>query len=44
MGESTRDKAAGIYRYIGENLYFNRPDLRLGGTGYNSALLFALGF
>lgn len=42
MGESTRDKAAGIYSYIGENLYFNRPDLRLGGKGYNSALLFAL--
>ena len=42
MGESTRDKAAVIYSYIGENLYFNRPDMRLGGTGYNSALLFAL--
>ena len=32
----------GIHRYIGENLYFSRPDLEIKGEKFNSALLLTL--
>jgi MoxR-like ATPase len=37
-----REKVSEVYGYISETLYFNRPDLTLGGGDYNSALLFSL--
>jgi MoxR-like ATPase len=32
----------GIHRYIGDNLYFSRPDLEIKGEKFNSALLLTL--
>ncbi len=31
-----------IHRYIGDNLYFSRPDLEIKGQSYNAALLLSL--
>jgi MoxR-like ATPase len=35
-------KALHIYRYIGDHLYLNRPDLTINGVNFNSALLLSL--
>ena len=40
--DSVRGKVRGIYAFIQENLYLNRPDMRVGERTFNSALL--LGF
>ncbi|MBW2064730.1 MAG: AAA family ATPase [Deltaproteobacteria bacterium] len=37
-----REKVQGIYDYIQEELYFNRPDLKIRGLRFNSALLMSL--
>ena len=37
-----RDKVLNIYSFIQENLYLNRPDLKVGDQPFNSALLFSL--
>jgi hypothetical protein len=37
-----REKVHGIYRYIAEHLYFNRPDLAVKGERFNAALLMSL--
>jgi MoxR-like ATPase len=46
MAQETDDKLQGtvhgIHRYIGENLYFSRPDLEIKGKPFNSALLLTL--
>jgi MoxR-like ATPase len=39
---SFRETAFGIYRYIQEQLYCNRPDLEVKGRKFNSALLLSL--
>ncbi len=31
-----------IYQFIGDHLYFNRPDIEIKGEPYNSAILFSL--
>jgi len=35
-------RVSDIYRFISENLYFNRADLQIKGERYNSAILFSL--
>ncbi len=35
-------KVQDVYRFISENLYFNRPDIEIKGERYNSALLFGI--
>jgi hypothetical protein len=37
-----REKVLNIYAFIRENLYLNRPDLKVGEEHFNSALLFSL--
>ena len=37
-----RLKAFQIYRYISENLYLNRPDMKVNNENFNSALLMSL--
>jgi len=37
-----REKVHQIYNYIQDELYFNRPDLRIKGSRYNSALMMSL--
>ena len=37
-----RETAHHIHRYIGDNLYFSRPDLEIKGEKFNSALLLTL--
>ena len=37
-----RETVREIYSYIGENLYLNRPDLKVKGERFNSALLMSL--
>ncbi|HIC90577.1 MAG TPA: hypothetical protein EYP21_00635 [Syntrophaceae bacterium] len=37
-----RDKVRNIYRFIEDNLYFNRPDMEIKGERYISSLLFSL--
>lgn len=37
-----REMIRGIYNYISDNLYFNRPDIEIKGEKFNSALLFSL--
>jgi MoxR-like ATPase len=37
-----REKIRGMYDFIKENLYFNRPDLEIKGEKFNSALIFSL--
>jgi len=37
-----RHKARAIYGFIRDNLYLNRPDMRVGEEPFNSALLFSL--
>jgi len=37
-----RDKVLNIYGFIQENLYLNRPDLKVSDQPFNSALLFSL--
>jgi len=40
--DKLRGTVDGIHRYIGENLYFSRPDLEIKGEKFNSALLMTL--
>lgn len=40
--EESRDKVRAIYTFIGETLYYNRPDLELQGETVNAALLLSL--
>lgn len=40
--EDGRRKFKEIYNFIGNHLYFNRPDVEVKGERYNSALLFGL--
>jgi len=40
--EDGRTNFRDIYSFIGDRLYFNRPDIDLKGERYNSALLFGL--
>ena len=46
MAKEHDDKLRGavhaIHRYIGENLYFSRPDLEIKDKPFNSALLLTL--
>jgi MoxR-like ATPase len=37
-----RETVHDIHRYIGDNLYFSRPDLEVKGESFNAALLLAL--
>ncbi|RLB07189.1 MAG: hypothetical protein DRG50_03580 [Deltaproteobacteria bacterium] len=37
-----QERIRGIYGYISENLYLNRPDIEIKGEKFNSALLFGL--
>jgi MoxR-like ATPase len=37
-----RDTVHDIHRYIGDNLYFSRPDLEIKGKKFNAALLLTL--
>ena len=37
-----RETVNEIYKYIGNNLYLNRPDLEVKGRPFNAALLFTL--
>ena len=37
-----QEKVRAIYRFLEENLYFNRPDLEIDGQGFNTTLLFGL--
>ncbi|MDY6972518.1 MAG: AAA family ATPase [Thermodesulfobacteriota bacterium] len=37
-----RQKVRAIYEFIQENLYLNRPDMKVRGQSFNSALLFSL--
>jgi MoxR-like ATPase len=37
-----RRKIRDIYGFIQDNLYLNRPDMRVGEESFNSALLFSL--
>jgi len=37
-----RQKVRGIYGFIQDNLYLNRPDMKVGEVRFNSALLFSL--
>ncbi len=37
-----RETVHAIHRYIGENLYFSRPDLEIRGKKFNAALLLSL--
>lgn len=37
-----RKKVRDIYQFIQDNLYLNRPDMRVGDEPFNSALLFSL--
>ena len=37
-----RQKVRDIYGFIQDNLYLNRPDMRVGEESFNSALLFSL--
>jgi MoxR-like ATPase len=37
-----REKIRGIYDFIKDNFYFNRPDLEVRGEQFNSALIFSL--
>jgi len=37
-----RQKVRTIYQFIQDNLYLNRPDMRVGEEPFNSALLFSL--
>jgi len=37
-----QERVRAIYRFLEENLYFNRPDLEIDGQGFNTALLFGL--
>ncbi|MEJ2725474.1 MAG: AAA family ATPase [Deltaproteobacteria bacterium] len=39
---SLREKVRGIYGYIQENLYLNRPDMEMKGEQFNAALLMSL--
>jgi len=39
---SMRQKVRDIYGFIQNNLYLNRPDMRVGEESFNSALLFSL--
>lgn len=39
---SIRRKVRDIYGFIQDNLYLNRPDMRVGEESFNSALLFSL--
>lgn len=40
--ESLRSTALDIYRYICDHLYLNRPDMKVNGEDFNSALLMSL--
>jgi MoxR-like ATPase len=42
MNGVLREKVHGIYGYIKDNLYLNRPDLSLNGHSFNAALLMSL--
>jgi len=37
-----QEKVKAIYRFLEENLYFNRPDLEIDGQKFNTSLLFGL--
>lgn len=37
-----QEKVRAIYRFIEENLYFNRPDMEIKGEKFNTSLLFGL--
>jgi hypothetical protein len=37
-----QDTVLGIYRFLEENLYFNRPDMEIKGVRFNTALLFGI--
>ncbi len=37
-----RETIRGVYDFIKDNLYFNRPDLEIKGEKFNSALIFSL--
>jgi hypothetical protein len=37
-----QERVRTIYRFLEENLYFNRPDTEIHGEGFNTALLFGL--
>jgi MoxR-like ATPase len=37
-----QERIKGIYRFLEENLYFNRPDMEIDGEKYNTALLFGI--
>jgi hypothetical protein len=40
--DALRAKALQIYRYIGDSLYLNRPDMTIDGDAFNAALLMSL--
>ncbi len=37
-----QQQAMGIYQFISEHLYFNRPDMEIKGERFNSAILLSL--
>lgn len=37
-----RERVRSIYEFIQDNLYLNRPDMKVGDENFNSALLFSL--
>lgn len=37
-----QERVKSIYRFLEENLYFNRPDMELKGEKFNTALLFGI--
>ena len=37
-----QERMRGIYAYISDNLYLNRPDVEIKGEKFNSAILFGL--
>ena len=39
---SLRETVRDIYKYIGENLYLNRPDMEIKGVEFNTALILSL--
>jgi hypothetical protein len=37
-----QQQAMGIYQFISDHLYFNRPDMEIKGERFNSAILLSL--
>lgn len=37
-----QEKVRGIYRFLEQNLYFNRPDMEIDGKRFNTSLLYGL--